>query len=401
MANIICFSADPVSNGNTLNEREQKSSSLARDYVENFTIIGISKVFYGRLWERSYWGIVLLVVLGFLSYKIYGFHERYSKNEYRTEIRMLDVTNYSWPVIKICNTSLLKGEEASEADLYCYKNQTWREGRTRPCTMPEDYDVTITDGRSGRKKANKTNDYWYPTACMRLNISGTFFDDNPDKLYIGLEVGGAPRKNDFQITLEGDHIADYDVKYGSFEIGITETTSFSRLESPFKSNCSRGEGVNVFPGPYTREKCRDTLRFYNMLLQCGDVSDHLRPYVKQHYKRGWSWIGKRNERSIINCIGSYFKEAKFRKPTLSECPLSCQEMMYKSVGYQSKVYTRAEVSIVYQHKLGHITEVEELATYELEEFFSDLGSWLGLLSGMSFLSLVEIVAFVYTVIMKH
>ena len=84
---------------------------------------------------------------------------------------------------------------------------------------------------------------------------------------------------------------------------------------------------------------------------------------------------------IINCIGSYFKEAKFRKPTLSECPLSCQEMMYKSVGYQSKVYTRAEVSIVYQHKLGHITEVEELATYELEEFFSDLGSWFGTFGG--------------------
>ena len=322
---------------------------------------------------------------------------------------MIDVTNYTWPEIKICNASLVKGERLSKDDLYCYKNQTLRKGRMQPCTTLENYDITISDGRSGKKKVNKTKDYWYPTACVRLNISEVFFDNNPNTMYIDLVAPGV-RKNEFQITVEGDHMMDYDVKYGTFEIGITETTSIIRLQAPFKSNCSNGEGVNVFPGPYTRDKCKDTLRFLNMLSRCGDVTDHLRPYVKPYYKKGWNWIGNRtDEKSIMNCIGSYYEEEKFRIPTLSECPLSCTEMIYKSFGNQKrveeerfmKIWNKAEASIILKHKLGRITEVEELATYELEDFFSDLGSWLGLLVGMSFLSLVEIVAFVYTVIMKH
>ena len=53
--------------------------------MESFTIHGLSKVFVGMLWERFYWGAVLMAVLGFLSYKIHGFHQKYQNFEYRTE----------------------------------------------------------------------------------------------------------------------------------------------------------------------------------------------------------------------------------------------------------------------------------------------------------------------------
>ena len=74
--------------------------------MEGFTIHGLSKVFMGKLWEKFYWSLILMAALGFVGYKVYGFHERYKSNEYRTEIRMVDADNYKFPVIKICSANI-------------------------------------------------------------------------------------------------------------------------------------------------------------------------------------------------------------------------------------------------------------------------------------------------------
>ena len=78
------------------------SPSVSRTYMEGFTIHGLSKVFVGKLWEKIYWGLVLAAVIGFLSYKVHGFHQLYQNKEFRTEIRMIDVLNRSLPEVKIC-----------------------------------------------------------------------------------------------------------------------------------------------------------------------------------------------------------------------------------------------------------------------------------------------------------
>ena len=66
------------------------NASVARSYMEGFTIHGLSKVFTGKLWERLYWFLILAGALGFVIFKVYGFHLNYGKNEFRTEIRMID-----------------------------------------------------------------------------------------------------------------------------------------------------------------------------------------------------------------------------------------------------------------------------------------------------------------------
>ena len=87
------------------------------------------------------------------------------------------------------------------------------------------------------------------------------------------------------------------------------------------------------------------------------------------------------------------------------CPLPCSERIVKS-----KVETTRLYDIVRVHKYGtgssfqfkflskRQTEVHEVPTYTSDNFFSDVGSWLGLLVGMSCLSIVEVVAFVYSLI---
>ena len=76
--------------------------TLARSYMEGFTIHGLSKVFTGKLWERLYWFLILTGALAFVLYKVYGFHETYVANEFRTEIRMVDAKNLIYPELEFC-----------------------------------------------------------------------------------------------------------------------------------------------------------------------------------------------------------------------------------------------------------------------------------------------------------
>ena len=80
--------------------------------------------------------------------------------------------------------------------------------------------------------------------------------------------------------------------------------------------------------------------------------------------------------------------------------------MYKSDGKQrnietdrtKKIWSKSELSITIKFRTDRITEVSEVPTSTSDNFFSDVGSWLGLLVGMSFLSVVEVVTFVFTAV---
>ena len=81
--------------------------SVARSYMEGFTIHGLTKVFMGKLWEKVYWFLILMGVLGFVAFKIHGFHSRYQSNEFRTEIRVVNTDNYTLPEeLQICSINI-------------------------------------------------------------------------------------------------------------------------------------------------------------------------------------------------------------------------------------------------------------------------------------------------------
>ena len=96
--------------------------------MPTFVSGGFFLKFVGKLWEQLYWGVVLMAVLGFLSYKIHRFYKRYQRNEYRTESRMKDIANYTknfdytWPDVKICDASRVLTENTNLDHLYCYKD---------------------------------------------------------------------------------------------------------------------------------------------------------------------------------------------------------------------------------------------------------------------------------------
>ena len=97
-------------------------------------------------------------------------------------------------------------------------------------------------------------------------------------------------------------------------------------------------------------------------------------------------------------------------PTMSleDCPLPCREIFTETAWEESPFNSKyiksggAGVEINLRHiTSSRLTEVYEIATYTLDNFFADIGSWLGLLIGMSLMSLVEIAAFICTAVRER
>ena len=380
--------------------------------MESFTIHGLSKVFVGKMWERLFWGLVLLGVLGFLTFKVHGFYARYNQNEYRTEIRETDEYNRTWPAIEVCCDYVayalsLHPFGESRYD-FCYKNYSFHKdiGKT-PCHRRRNYIYPLVN-------SHFQLNYMYPTMCVNFNISDLKKDWNNvfmEHFAIDKEAIQSSSNNDFgfSVKVEGDPIAK-SFKFGQqFSLIITNVKTINRLSFPFQSNCSNGEnGLNVFPPPYTRDKCKHTLFFYKLLENCGDVPDHWQQYVQPHHTRGRNneWKNQTHE-NVLMCMYQLYtnKQAEYLSMTLDLCPLPCKEIVTESKGEQiSKNHIQEDestASIMLTIPSSRITKVNEIASYTSDDFLADIGSWLGLLVGMSLLSIVEIVAFTFTVVKER
>ena len=385
--------------------------SVARSYMEGFTIHGLTKVFMGKLWEKVYWFLILMGVLGFVAFKIHGFHSRYQSNEFRTEIRVVNTDNYTLPEeLQICSINI-----KHQIPRFCYFKTS---NKDSPCQR----DHMLIKQQIPNKAVqviNHTKDYNEPTSCVRMNSSKLDRADVYTAYKFWVHVDGLKtskinkKKSGFEIKLGQ---LDKKVKPGVHKIRISDVTIINRLPSPFKSNCSNGEGgINVFPGPYTRQKCIDTLRVREVLKKCGSLPDHWRLYVKPHYEKDWSKRYGKNwtVNSVRICLYHWYDIYNIplikAKEDYRICPLPCREVIFESKVETESEYTQRQLNLnrtgiashfSVQFRSKRMTEITEVPVYTIDNLFSDVGSWLGLLVGMSLLSIVEMVTFLSTAIVE-
>ena len=380
---------------------QSNPTSVSRSYMEGFTIHGLTKVFMGKLWEQIYWLLILMAVLGFVAFKIHGFHGKYQGNEYRTEIRMVDTEDYPELKLKICNKYLFDNEEL------CFKNKSVKK---TPC---HGKNIRISTGSTPDVQINVTSDYYYPASCVIVNTSKMISEYNGDFKKVSVKrkvienVSEIHKHSGFYVHIGS---SSYEVKLGLHSINIRDVKIINRLRSPFKSNCTNGAGdLNVFPGAYTIQKCIDTVMFKTILSHCGAAPDYWRKYVKPHHERGWDKrLGKQTEVEMRRCM-HYFNDLTDRNNLyIRHCPLPCRELLIDSSIETKRLLTIDEVE-KYGHSSGfavkfqskRVTEVTEVPVYTSDDFFSDVGSWLGLLVGMSFLSLVELFTFLVATVVER
>ena len=261
-------------------------------------------------------------------------------------------------------------------------------------------------------KVNYSKDLISPVPCITIDLHQIFVGQNKRisrALYLTTKAN-IVKQTGYTVGVDNfERESLHTIKRGHYIIQITNVNNISRLRAPFKSNCTEEESdLNIFPAPYTRRKCRNTLMFIKMLEECGDVPDHWRGFVKPQHKKGWKFKYRnvavnRSDAYIRFCISNIY--IHYGDPDLSSCPLPCKEIEFESKIITKRVLATKESSrkpsiFHVQFQSRRVTDITEVPVYTSDDFFSDVGSWLGLLVGMSCLSIVEVVTFVFIAVLE-
>ena len=98
------------------------------------------------------------------------------------------------------------------------------------------------------------------------------------------------------------------------------------------------------------------------------------------------------------CLDNEYKASAGHNPRFHipcDCRVSCNEMTIKSkITRSTHKQSKFGPIIEFAFDSTTYTEIQELPLYPLTKFVTDIGGWLSLFSGMSLLSVAEIVVFI-------
>ena len=384
-----------------IDEENTHLSHMTRSYKEGFTIHGLTKIFLGHSIEKIVWFFLLVSCLVFVGHETYYFYEEFKRYDIRTEVRMTTEEMITLPAITICNYYYTW--EVIEQNI-CWKNGTISSkkpggpcNKTKPLirNLPASQDIIghplytpciIINSRSRMMLLGDVKKIRFALDLRKLPV-GTILQmyiHNADDI-------------SFPLNLEFARPAATIKNSGIYKVLIENRRNFQRLKYPYPSNCTMGSiKENALGGIYSINKCKDTCTITHQRSVCGTTLDHWKQYItskeiplnssmdchttknKTEYKKCDLEI----RRCLDNSLTRYIK---------CHCPLSCFEEMVDSL-----VVEELQFSPVLQLTFSAsstLTSIQEVPVYPANKFITDIGSWLGLFSGMSVLSIAEIIIF--------
>ena len=187
------------------------------------------------------------------------------------------------------------------------------------------------------------------------------------------------------------------------EIGIENTIVTKRLPSPYVSQCTEGEGFeNFFGANYDQESCFQSCFMREMFDRCGTVVDRWKPFMTADMLQGTKNMKTRDTQVCL--AGILKKYLHLEIPKKCYCPVSCCETEYEySSNSLYEMYRRhADYSNIKRVHIRHVnkrvTHVEEFPAYTVYELLSNLSGIVGVLMGMSIISIIEVFVYIYIVI---
>ena len=292
------------------------------------------------------------------------------------------------PLIHIC-------VDYSKYSLECYKNKSlyYKWSEESYCTQVPDpvIQCNVNPAFGDKIPISCDKDTLIP-GCTTINIKKTlqvradkkiiiyafneildiFFDDHDD-----LE--------NTKDVLQGKRMHIY--YPGEYKVELQKKI-YNRLPSPYPSNCTYGHGVeNFFAKRYSEEACLQSCQLRKMYLKCGAVFDRWSKFVTPNLKRE-----RRNNQSIgygqtAQCIKSVYEDANDTYLSCN-CPRACHEIR---TPMQISSRERHFYEIMFSYHPFEVEHVTEYPEYPLEQFIADFGGLVGLVAGMSVMSLLEII----------
>ena len=346
----------------------------------------MNRVFTGYLWEQFLWFIVLLASLIFVSYATYGFLKEYWSFKIYTDMQVKTSTDIAFPALTICLTvdnlpDRLAGYMACYGTLNIYYGNHYR----RPCRSKKNIWLQKILNSSKYALVHPT----FPDSCIIINPYGNLTNKNLLKPLYSLPVDKSLSltlaayvhdHNDIGFSLH-DRPQLFMRPSSDVTMNFRNKLIISRLPAPYTSRCKNDSDKSIFPGPYSVRKCSDTCLFDIMISKCGDVIDQWQIYLTEKKP-----VNKTND-EVRNCLRSTLSNK-----LACDCPASCKELLIE-VRFVPP-YNPYRSKLRFEYQSSTYTEITEVPAYPANKFITDIGGWLSLFTGMSVLSLLEILLFI-------
>ena len=382
----------------------QTIGQIQRSYSKEFTIHGLSRIFHGKRFERIFWFFWLAGMVSFAAYLGHSYYTRYASREFRLETRQRDINEIVMPTITVC--------EDIKRRICCFNNKSL-------CSSKEDMDLCtqpINLSVSTIKPCQAHNNYYSYRIqdCVIINYNGSCKQRMKDEYPIALTLHTYSRdlsffmddqewtKNSKDVIFHSKLPPLFDGFYSQNVrvIVIKEKTRITRLLKPFLSNCSVGKGIeNFFSKKYSQESCMQSCSMREMFDNCGAVIDRWQPFLTKKMKRK-----VQTSVNTTKCLSFYLNRFFTHTiPKRCNCPAACDEVEFENEYIRTdRRPSSFPTSSLHARELfvrfRSIEEVasKEIATYTFLDFLAEFGGIVGILVGMSVISVLEL--FVYFVL---
>ena len=399
----------------------EQSKKKQREYIESFTVHGLTRVLVGSRIESLIWLLILTGGITLSTFVIIQLVGKYLTYEVNSIIRHKATDKNTFPSLAICEKDLLLnayfafcGVPLSEFNVNrnCSNikpyvtnttmgNEKWWSNGIFNVTLCQSWDGHFCLNEKYFKSVTRHNN-----SCIVFNPNGTF-SDIYSHVVIGFDIHRPSYvKKETQTVIlpfdsrvhEIDVTASINIMPWKVYSVVLEKTFIERLPAPYASNCSEDKDKDIFPGKYTRRQCVESYTYLHIYQTCGAVYDYHRQFMDKvfldKYKK------KQNTTEQIKCM---LNQANEKQIHFSECNFPCHEIDVSTVTHfyedPSVKPNNKTKNDTYRYKIDlsyrlvdTYTQIEEAPRYTWDQVLSEIGGFLGLVIGASVISLFEILA---------
>ena len=442
------------------NKRRYTLTLKMSEYSESFTAHGLSRIIAGNRYEKFFWTVSVLTAAAVAVYAIRGYILKYSQHDVYYDYSTVATKKAYFPIITFCvpyfrfryqnycgrnywyyfnkrnngaQSCMTANETCNVRKRTASKNLFWRNGVFNVrilSTLSSDEDISVYQ----LNPRNFYSDKNFRGLCFSWNKDRQLFDDGSGvhlDFLVGDDLFDKPDALKVNVYIHEDKI-DPELLIPhmkllpgkKYQLTIKKT-HIKRLPTPHPSNCTHKTNSHYFQGAYNKRSCHIMERYKEQIKKYGVINDealrHLPQEMKAFLKANITYADISNVRIEAS------QTLSLENPS---CPLACDEVNYETSSYISEsnfeiahekteaifepksnnecvgMYQISEkffysfgVNIQFQNQeFYHLMEEKKL--YSWEQMLAEIGGIVGLLIGMSALSLIEILSYIGLAIMK-
>jgi len=407
------------------------------EYVNTFTVHGLTRVFVGKRIESAFWLVILFCGLVFSVVVVYGLVAKYLNFGIYTEIRSQVTDENFFPSITFCEKSMYLRHHTSYCGIpFDYSLSLTGDGGNRDVTcnykakrlettVASSFNSStslsywtngffnITNCKTNKHTQCANNAYFkslesFNHSCIRWNYAGNLsginnhvdieFEFNRPEWFNNRPEIITATPHDSKVH-ELDRTQRVEIEPHKIYAINLDKTEIRRLPSPFPSNCSNDKKkFHIFQGHYTRRLCIESHKYIEMYKACGDTIDYVRPLIPAEI------ISKYKQNRTINetlpCISSYLRGREVRT---EKCPFPCNEieLMFFPTFKRARNKTPTYRLTIKYHHVAAYRIMEEKELYSWDQMACEIGGFISLVIGASIISFIEVLVFLCLVIFKR